>query len=129
MPGWEWHQFDDIKRKEVEQKRREGLRRYWASSRSNARRKRQSEWAKTLNRTMPDAVRAANGKKIQAKAIERCKDPKYRKAQSQDPRRHIAANKRTRDLQKARVVAKEWGLYVEDNATQEQLDEFFAIFL
>lgn len=123
MRGW-----DENKRDAVEERRREGLRRYWASQRSNARRKRQSEWAQSLNRTMPKEVRRANAKKISASMTEYFKDPKARAAHK-EARYHTAANKRTRDLKKAREVLKPWGLTVEDNTNQAQLDEIFSIFL
>lgn len=121
-------------------KRRKSLAKAWTPER----RRRQSEMAKNLNKTMPKAIRAANGRKISAKAIERYKDPVKRaewvetlkrghKTSLTDPiakgKMMAGMRKRRKDLDRARRVVNEWGLYIEDTATQEDLDDIFAIFL
>lgn len=122
-----WKKFwadPEWRAKQIETRKKVG--KAWSAER----RKKQSEWAKTLNLTMPKEMRKANGKKISAKKQEYYRtNAKARIEQSQDPKRHIAANKRTRDLQKARKVLEPWGLYVEDNTSQEELDEIIAIFM
>lgn len=104
------------------------IKRYWASKRSEKRRKQQSELAKQLNKTMPKEVRAANGRKISARHKERIAnlDPKVKAERvAQVQKKQL---KRNRDFQKAQRILEPWGLTVEDNTKQRELNEIIEIF-